>query len=512
MKDAVIYPRYSSTGQNEQSIETQIQKCREYAQRNDLTVIAVYDGDKAKSASKETEKRTDLHRMFADAETGSFQYIIVYSMDRFARNITESRLFKSQLARVGVKVLSATEHISDDEGGELYEMFLEWNAEKYSQRLSKRVRDGLKTSYENGTFTGGHVLYGYKVEKTTITEKKSIKKLVIDEPRAEIVRYIFNEYANGRTKKQICAELNKKGARNFNGKPFTINNLQKNLVNKKYIGIVEHYDTIYDKTYPPIISREIFDKVQINLNKLKRAPASKKAKIDYVLSGSPCKLCGGIMVGVSGTSHTKGKHFYYACSNRYKFKTCTKQNAPKEKVEKFVVESTIRYALNPNNAKRIAESLVKAYSNNSILTKITDLENKIRATDRELDKCVDILMKMTSEEIIKRINVQAKELEIQKTEYKQELAKLKLVATQTYTVEDVLEFLSEFIQKGNETELEYRQRIIKGLVIQFSFTTTNYTSHMFYKVVRPRLTSNYLKSSRNSHNKPKPKKTPCLCA
>ena len=77
MKNAVIYARYSSQGQNEQTIEGQIRVCREYAEREGLNIIGTYDKDKAKSASKETEKRKDLHRMFAAAETGMFQYIIV---------------------------------------------------------------------------------------------------------------------------------------------------------------------------------------------------------------------------------------------------------------------------------------------------------------------------------------------------------------------------------------------------------------------------------------------------
>ena len=56
-----------------------------------------------------------------------------------------------------MRVLSATENITDDEGGELYEMILEWNDEKYSQRLAKRIRDGLITSLTNGTYTGVRV-------------------------------------------------------------------------------------------------------------------------------------------------------------------------------------------------------------------------------------------------------------------------------------------------------------------------------------------------------------------
>jgi len=94
--------------------------------------------------------------------------------------------------KYGVKVLSALEPVADDEGGEFYEMFLEWNAEKYSKRLSKRVRDGLDTSVANGTFCGGYLIYGYRVHKEPITGKNEryIKTVEIDEERAEITSFI----------------------------------------------------------------------------------------------------------------------------------------------------------------------------------------------------------------------------------------------------------------------------------------------------------------------------------
>ena len=99
-----------------------------------------------------------------------------------------------------------------------------------------------------------------------------------------------------------------------------------------------------------------------------------------------------------------------------------------------------------------------------LLTKIKDLETKIKIVDKELDKCLGLLMKFDGEEMIKRIQAQSKELEIEKTALKQELSALKLTSIKKFTVEDCLDFLNAFLQKGNETELEYRQRIIKGLV------------------------------------------------
>ena len=167
MKNAVIYARFSSQGQNEQSIESQIRICREFAESQGLHVVNVYP-EKARTGTNDS--RPEFQRMIKDAESGAFQYIIVYMFDRFARNRKDSILYKEMLKQdYGIRVLSATQPISDDEGGEFYEMFLEWNDEKYSKRLSKRVMNGLTTSVENGTYCGGYLIYGYKLIDT---EKK----------------------------------------------------------------------------------------------------------------------------------------------------------------------------------------------------------------------------------------------------------------------------------------------------------------------------------------------------
>ena len=111
MKNAVIYPRYSSHGQNDMTIEGQIRICTEFAHSRGLNVIKIYP-EKAKSASKDTHKRKAFQQMLHDAESGAFQYIIVYKFDRFARNRFESMMIKHQLKeKCGVKVLSALEPV-----------------------------------------------------------------------------------------------------------------------------------------------------------------------------------------------------------------------------------------------------------------------------------------------------------------------------------------------------------------------------------------------------------------
>ena len=106
---AVIYARYSTDNQREESIEGQIRECTAYAEKNGFTVVKHYI-DRAVSAK--TDNRPQFQQMIKDSECGIFDVIIVWKLDRFARNRYDSARYKTQLKRNGVKLVSATEVIS----------------------------------------------------------------------------------------------------------------------------------------------------------------------------------------------------------------------------------------------------------------------------------------------------------------------------------------------------------------------------------------------------------------
>lgn len=129
MKNAVIYARFSSHAQNEQSIEGQLAECRAFAERNNLRIVHEYI-DRALTGT--TDKRPDFLQMIEDSKRKGFQFVIVYQLDRFARNRYDSATYKAKLKKNGVRVLSAKENITDDASGILIEGVLESMAEYYS--------------------------------------------------------------------------------------------------------------------------------------------------------------------------------------------------------------------------------------------------------------------------------------------------------------------------------------------------------------------------------------------
>ena len=151
-KNVVIYARYSSLRQNETSIEAQLEECYKYCKQNNYKVVGEYI-DKALSAK--TDDRPEFLRMIADSENGYFNGVVVYQLDRFARNKYDSAIYKRELKQRGVKVYSAMEQISDGPEGVLIESVLEGMAQYYSEELSQKVKRNLKQNAERGWFNGG---------------------------------------------------------------------------------------------------------------------------------------------------------------------------------------------------------------------------------------------------------------------------------------------------------------------------------------------------------------------
>jgi DNA invertase Pin-like site-specific DNA recombinase/uncharacterized small protein (DUF1192 family) len=460
----VLYIRYSSTGQNEQTVEGQIRVCKEWAEQNGYVVVGVYI-DKAKSAWSDSDKRVEFNKMLADANTGKFQFILVYKFDRFARNRLDSQMHKQRLKKeFGIRVLSATEPVSDDEGGEIYEMFLEWNDEKYSQRLSKRVRDGLTTSVANGTFCGGSINYGYKIRKEQVgTKDRYIKYVEIDEPQAEIVRYVFAEYVKGTSKDEIAKALNKQGHL-LKGKPFLAKNFDMWLKNEKYTGEFSFGGRRCGNMYPQIIDRETFDKAQARLTKNKYfAGANSSKREPYLLTGKlVCGYCQTDMVADGGTGKRGKVHFYYACKKKKK-DLCEKKREHKNTLESLAVIRAVRYLKDPKRASAIIDENLKYHEQRTSDDGVKSIDAKIAHLQAEIEKLtssfIDAKSKLLRDSIEKRMS----ENEILLDDLTAQKRQIQFEKSLKVTKADLLNYIDELI-KGDPNDKAYQKRIIDNLI------------------------------------------------
>ena len=148
---AVIYARYSSDNQKEESIDGQLRECKSYAERNGIKIINSYI-DRALSAK--TDNRPQFQKMIHDSSRKLFDIILVWKLDRFARNRYDSAHYKNVLNKNSVKVVSVTETISRGAEGILLESMLEGMAEYYSAELSEKITRGLTENALKCKFNG----------------------------------------------------------------------------------------------------------------------------------------------------------------------------------------------------------------------------------------------------------------------------------------------------------------------------------------------------------------------
>ncbi len=330
MKNAVIYARFSSHAQNEQSIEGQLAECYAFAERSNLQITHEYI-DRALTGT--SDKRPEFLQMIEDSKRKGFQYVIVYQLDRFARNRYDSATYKAKLKKNGVRVLSAKENITDDASGILIEGVLESMAEYYSAELSQKVKRGIALSASKCKYFGGTVALGYKIDNE--------KNYIIDEETAPIVRKMFEMLATGNTYADIARYLNERGIKTATGGKWGKNSFQWLFSNRKYLGIYTFQGTEIKGGVPQIIDEQLFEDVQAVLRKYAQAPSRGKAIEEYILSDKLiCGLCGHKMTGVSGTSRNKTMHNYYKCVGAVKC-GCRKRAVRKQFIEDEIITALV---------------------------------------------------------------------------------------------------------------------------------------------------------------------------
>ena len=270
---AVIYARYSSDNQCEESIEGQIRECTAYAEKNGITIVKHYI-DRAISAK--TDNRPEFQQMIKDSDKKLFDIVLVWKLDRFARNRYDSARYKTQLKKNGVKLMSATEIISEGPEGIILESVLEGYAEYYSADLAEKVVRGQTENILKGRCNGGRGTFGYTLD--------SERKFHIDPLTSPFVLESFKKYNEGSTMKEIRDWLNENGIKNPVGGAFTYNSVEHMLKNRRYIGELKFRDVVVPDAIPPIIPLELFEDVQEKIAKNKKAPARRKAEDDYLLT------------------------------------------------------------------------------------------------------------------------------------------------------------------------------------------------------------------------------------
>ena len=444
----VIYARYSSDNQREESIEGQIRECKAYADKNGIDIIEIYI-DRALSAK--TDNRPDFQRMIKNSTSRSFEVILVWKLDRFARNRYDAAHYKSVLRKNGVKVTSATENISDGSEGILLESVLEGMAEYYSAELAEKVNRGLTENALKCRHNGGTPPIGYIVDKD--------QKYQPDPVIAPLILRAFTDYSNGKPILQIIEDLDAGGIRSIHNTKININTVTRILHNRKYIGEYRYGETVIPGGMPAIVSPELFERVQEMLEKTKRAPARAKAEVEYLLTTKLfCGKCGLMMVGESGKSHTGAMHHYYKCAGSKTHKTCDKKAVKKKWIEDLVVNEVKKLLEDDELLHNLAETGVQRLNKED--PEIPALTKQYSEVERKIN---NMLSAIEQGIITNSTKQRLEELEQQKKEISVLLAKKELLKKPVFTKEHFYCWFY-YLRRLDFSKMSSRRTLIDGFV------------------------------------------------
>ena len=430
---ADILARYSTDNQNPVTIDVQVEKCREWCERNGYQVGKIFS-DEAVSGMKET--RAGYEACMMHLGMGGAQLVVVYDQSRMFREFTEWFQFRKDVDMLGARVASVTQPMV---GGDLKDpaVFINEAATamlNHAQVLITRQKtiDALKHNAREGKSSGGKPPLGYDLDKD--------KKYVVNEHEAEAVRLVFQLFARGFSYGEIVDELNSRGYLTKRGQSFGKNSIFDLLKNEKYIGRLVYGATkaqadgrwnshakskedaiVVENGVPAIIEQELWEQVQSRIRTRKGAGGRYSAKREYLLTGRVfCGDCGASMV-VMG-SKASG-YQYYECNNKRRTHTCKMKNVRTEWLEQTVAASIKQMLIEPANIEMLVD--VARDQERQITTEYdtrrAELASQYTRVCRQLENGVNALLEgVVSAELKEKV----RRLEEEKAEIEAETAEL----------------------------------------------------------------------------------------
>ncbi len=389
--------------------------------------------------------------MIHDSKKKLFDTVLVWKLDRFARNRYDSARYKAQLKKNGVKVVSATEAISAGAEGILLESVLEGMAEYYSADLADKVVRGRTENALKCKWNGGTVPLGYIVD-----EEQHLQ------PNSQTCHFVvdaFKLYDQGHTITEIRDHLNNKGVKNTLGRPMTFGSVQHMLSNRRYIGEYVYRDIVTPGGIPALVPQDLFDRVQEKLAKNKKAPARNKAEEKYLLTTKLfCGYCGVYMCGESGKSRNGVVHRYYKCATiKNHHGKCKKKSVKKEWIENLIVNDTMAMLQDDAMVEAIVSMFMHLQDQEN--TTLPILEQQLKETEKGIKNIVAAVEKgMFSTSLQQRME----ELEAAKADLETRIEIEKLDKPRI-TAEQMTFWLHRF-RKLDMTKEDHRQMLIDAFV------------------------------------------------
>jgi len=448
---AVIYARYSSHSQKEESIEQQVEECTAFAAQTGLKVLRVY-ADKALSGR--TDKRPQFQKMMRDAEKKEFGIVIAYKSNRIARNMLQALQYEAKLDLFGIRTLYAKEEFGNTAAGRFALRTMMNVNQFYSENMAEDIRRGMRDNAEackvNGAIPLGYV-------------KGPDGRYAIEPKEAELVREIYDKVFAGETLISIANELNTRGLTTKQGHRWNKNSFHRILSNDNYIGVYRHSGFVKEDGIPPILEKEVFYAMQQHLDNKPRPRGRQHCYTEYLLAGKLfCGYCKTQMVGISGKTRDSGpQYFYYQCNKRRLDKACKKENVRKEWIETTVAMLTQKYILQDDVIEWIANSAMEVLFDAGKEAEIVAMEDELAETRKAVKNIMTaieqgIFTASTKDRLL--------ELEEEAATLERSITLAKAVTRDKTIDKERLIFSMEQLRDGDVRSAEFQKRLIDTFV------------------------------------------------
>lgn len=447
---AVIYARYSSAAQKDESIEQQIEACKDYAQRNGIHIVAIY-ADHA--VSGRTDRRPEFQKMLRHAENKEFTMVLAYKSNRIARNMLNALAHEEKLARLGITVSYVKEEFGDNAAGRFALRTMMNLNQFFSESLSEDVKRGMEDNARQCK-VNGQLPLGYK--------KGADGRYEIDENTAPIVREIFCRIADGELQSSIADDLNARRILTAAGKPWGKGSFHTMLGNVRYIGTYVYGEISIENGIPAIIDRDLFERVQRRTETMKTLVKSRRRRpdVEYLLTGKLfCGYCKSAMTGSSGTSKSGNMYYYYRCHNQAVTKTCNKKAVAKDSIEQLVVRAIRNIILDDEVVRRIADMLMfykKKVEESSELGYLEERLKESKVASKNIMKAIEAgIFNKTTNDRLQELEREQAELVDRINEEMRHLPRM--------TRKDVIYWLESF-RNGDVDDRRYQKKLIQNFL------------------------------------------------
>ena len=311
-KVAGIYIRVSTEDQVREgfSLGEQEEKLKQLCEYKDYKVYKVYKD--AGISAKNMSGRPAFQQMLEDMRAEKINYIVAYKLDRVTRSVRDLEVLISELEEHHCYLICDRDDVNTSSAnGRFFVRMLTVLSQLEIEIVSERTKFGLTGAIKSGHIPGTCPL-GYK--------RDTSKKMVIDETTKDIVIRIFNLYLQGKSYQTIANILNEEKV--LEPKKWDDSTIEKILNNKIYVGDYERFKRvakeqgkepiIYSNVVEPIITRAMFEDIQLQKEKNQRAYCRDRVYI--FMQKMKCPKCGKLM-GSKGTGGKKKKYMYYHCSD-----------------------------------------------------------------------------------------------------------------------------------------------------------------------------------------------------